>query len=47
MVGPTKTDQQRIVPLPEFLCEVLAEHLAWRTAHLGRPLQPDDYYGPQ
>jgi integrase len=43
IVGPTKTDQERIVPLPEFLCEVLAEHLAWRSERLQRPLQPDDY----
>jgi len=43
IVGPTKTDQERIVPLPGFLCAVLAEHLAWRSQQLGRPLQPDDY----
>jgi integrase len=43
VVGPTKSDQERIVPLPEFLCEVLASHLAWRAAQLARPLQPDDY----
>jgi integrase len=43
IVGPTKTDQERLVPLPQFLCELLAEHLAWRANQLGRALRPDDY----
>lgn len=43
IVGPTKTDQDRLVPLPKFLCELLAEHLAWRANQLGRALRPDDY----
>jgi integrase len=34
--GPTKTDERRIVRLPRFLVELLAEHLA------GRPHGPDD-----
>jgi integrase len=34
--GPTKTDERRIVRLPRFMVELLAEHLA------GRPNGPDD-----
>jgi len=43
IVGPTKTDQDRILPLPAFLVDVLAEHLAWRATQLGRPLEQGDY----
>ncbi len=41
--GPTKTDQERLVPLPMFLVEILAEHLIRREAQAGRPLQADDW----
>jgi integrase len=34
--GPTKTDERRLVRLPRFLVELLAEHLA------GRPRGPED-----
>jgi hypothetical protein len=34
-MGPTKTDERRIVRLPRFLVELLAEHLAGRVC-LGR-----------
>ncbi len=34
---------ERIVPLPRFLCDVLAGHLARRRHQLARPLVPDDY----
>ena len=35
-MGPTKTDERRIVQLPRFLVELLAEHLA------GQPHGPED-----
>jgi integrase len=43
VAGTTKTDQERVVPLLRFICDHLAEHLARRSAQLGRPLKGDDY----
>jgi integrase len=43
VVGTTKTDQERVVPLPRFICELLAEHLATRSEKLGRPVDPEEY----
>jgi len=41
--GTTKTDRERIVPLPQFVCELLAVHLAGRAEQLGRQVAGDDY----
>lgn len=41
--GTTKTDQERIVPLPAFICDLLARHLAERSQRLGRQAANDDY----
>ncbi|MGH8973783.1 MAG: tyrosine-type recombinase/integrase, partial [Acidimicrobiia bacterium] len=41
--GTTKTDQERVVPLPCFVVELLAAHLAGRGEELGRPVGGDDY----
>ena len=41
--GPTKTFETRSVPLPSFLREVLAAHLAARVAHVGTALRGDDF----
>jgi integrase len=43
VAGPTKTDQQRVVPLPRFLCDLLGAHLALRRVQVGRDLVADDY----
>lgn len=43
VAGTTKTDQERVLPLPDFLGDRLAEHLADRAAALGRALVPEDY----
>lgn len=43
VAGTTKTDQERIVPLPRFVCDLLAGHLAARAEQLGRPVAADDY----
>jgi integrase len=43
VTGPTKTDRQRLIPLPRVVVDALAEHLAHRRAGLGRDLAPDDY----
>lgn len=43
VAGSTKTDQERVVPLPHFICELLAAHLAARGEQLGRPVAGDDY----
>jgi integrase len=41
--GPTKSDRQRVVPLPAVVVDALAGYLAARRAELGRALEPDDY----
>ncbi len=41
--GPTKSFETRSVPLPSFLREVLAAHLAARVAHVGTALRGDDF----
>ena len=43
VAGTTKTDQERILPLPDFVRDQLAEHLAGRAAQVGRALSPEDY----
>lgn len=43
IAGPTKTDHERIVPLPRFVVDELAAHLARRAEQLGRALVDDDY----
>ena len=43
VAGPTKTGHERMIPLPRFLGDVLAEHLASRRYQLRRPLLPVDY----
>ena len=43
MAGTTKTDQERVVPLPHFVCELLAAHLAGRAEQLSRSVAGDDY----
>jgi integrase len=42
VIGPTKSDNVRTVPLPAFLREEAAIHLARRQADLGRALTPAD-----
>lgn len=41
--GTTKTDQERVIPLPHFVTEPFAAHLAGRVDQLGRPLRGDEY----
>lgn len=41
--GPTKTDHERVLPIPRFMADQLAAHLALRAAVMGRPLKDDDY----
>jgi integrase len=43
VVGPTKNYARRTVPLPRFLRDDAASHLADRATMLGRPLEPTDY----
>lgn len=43
VAGPTKTDQERVLPIPEFLADILAAHLARRAEQLDRALTDDDY----
>lgn len=43
VAGTTKTDQERVVPLPHFVCELLAAHLAGRAEQLSRSVAGDDY----
>ncbi|MDP8974926.1 MAG: site-specific integrase [Actinomycetota bacterium] len=43
IAGATKTDQERVVPLPKFICERLAEHLARRSEEMGRSVDPEEY----
>jgi integrase len=40
--GPTKSDQERLLPLPAFLRDILGEHFAERQERLGRKLRPTD-----
>lgn len=43
-VGPPKTDAgDRVLPIPEWLCEDLAEVLAVRAEGRGVPVAPDEY----
>jgi integrase len=42
VIGPTKSDSVRTVPLPAFLRDEAGEYLAFRRAQLGRPLAPQD-----
>jgi integrase len=41
--GTTKTDQERVIPLPPFVTELFAAHLAGRVDQLRRPLCGDEY----
>lgn len=41
--GPTKTYAKRRVPIPPSVRDLVARHLEWRKAQLGRDLRPDDY----
>ena len=42
VIGPTKSDRTRSVPLPAFLRDEAAAFLAFRREQLGRTLEPDD-----
>ncbi len=46
VIGPTKSDAVRSVPLPCFLRDAAGEYLALRRHQLGRPLAPDDLVFP-
>jgi integrase len=47
VIGPTKNDSTRSVPLPRFLVDEAGEYLAERSVELGRRLTPDDLvFGP-
>ena len=47
VIGPTKSDNTRSVPLPRFLVDAGGEYLAERSAQLGRRLEPADLvFGP-
>jgi integrase len=44
VTGPTETEAgDRSIPIPEWLCEELAEMLASRAAHRGAPIEPAEY----
>jgi integrase len=47
VIGPTKNDSTRSVPLPRFLVDEAGEYLAERSVELGRRLAPADLvFGP-
>jgi integrase len=46
VIGPTKSDAVRTVPIPAFLRDAAGEYLATRRSHLGRDLVPDDLVFP-
>lgn len=46
VIGPTKTDVARTVPLPAFLRDQATEYLALRAEQLGRALEPTDLLFP-
>lgn len=47
VIGPTKSDSTRSVPLPRFLVDAAGEYLAVRSVQLGRRLDPADLvFGP-
>lgn len=46
VIGPTKSDAVRSVPIPVFLRNAAGEYLALRRHQLGRPLVPDDLVFP-
>ena len=46
VIGPTKSDAVRNVPVPAFLRDAAGEYLALRRHQLGRPLAPADLVFP-